>query len=112
MLNPQAALHLSLVLHELATNARKYGALSDPRGKLSIKWMVRTNGERELLLHWQERDGPAVTVPQRRGFGTSLIEKSLEAHGGSASLRYEGEGLTCDITLILASERTIDHGVV
>jgi PAS domain S-box-containing protein len=101
MLNPQAALHLSLVLHELATNARKYGALSDPRGKLSIKWMVRTNTERELLLQWQERDGPAVTVPQRRGFGTSLIEKSLEAHGGAASVRYEGEGLTCDITLTL-----------
>ena len=101
MLNPQAALHLSLVLHELATNARKYGALSDPRGKLSIKWMVRTNSERELLLQWQERDGLAVTVPQRRGFGTSLIEKSLEAHGGAASIRYEGEGLTCDITLTL-----------
>jgi PAS domain S-box-containing protein len=101
MLNPQAALHLSLVLHELATNARKYGALSDPRGRLSIKWMVRTNGERQLLLQWQERDGPAVTVPRRRGFGTSLIEKSLEAHGGEASIRYEGEGLTCDITLTL-----------
>jgi PAS domain S-box-containing protein len=100
-LSPQAALHLSLVLHELATNARKYGALSTPRGRLSIKWMVRTNNERQLLLQWQERDGPPVAVPQKRGFGTNLIEKSLGAHGGMASIRYEGDGLTCDITLAL-----------
>jgi PAS domain S-box-containing protein len=101
MLNAQAALHLSLVLHELATNAIKYGALSDPRGTLSIRWMVRTDAQRKLILQWQERGGPKVAVPQSRGFGTTLIEKSLEAHGGVTSIRYEAEGVTCEITLPL-----------
>jgi CheY-like chemotaxis protein len=63
--------------------------------------MVRANGGRELLLQWEERGGPAVTVPQAQGFGTSLIEKSLEAHGGVASIRYEAEGVTCEIALPL-----------
>jgi PAS domain S-box-containing protein len=101
MLGAQAALHLSLVLHELATNAMKYGALSDLRGRLAIQWMVRTDGGRHLVLQWQERRGPTVTVPQSRGFGTTLIEKSLDAHGGVTSIRYEAEGVTCEITLPL-----------
>ncbi len=106
MLNAQAALHLSLVLHELATNAIKHGALSDRRGRLSIRWMVRTETERKLVLQWQERGGPTVTVPQSRGFGTTLIEKSLEAHGGVTSIRYEADGLTCDIILPLPDTET------
>ncbi len=101
MLSPQAALHIGLVLHELATNAYKYGALSSPRGRLSLRWMVRTDGDRKLYLQWQERGGPAVTVPQTRGFGSTLIEKSLDAHGGATSVHYEAEGLTCEITLPL-----------
>lgn len=101
MLNAQAALHLSLVLYEMAANAIKYGALSDPRGKLSIRWMVRTNVDRKLVLQWQERGGPTVSVPQTRGFGTTLIEKSLEAHGGVTAIHYEAEGVTCEITLPL-----------
>jgi PAS domain S-box-containing protein len=102
MLNSQAALHLGLVLHELATNAMKYGALSDPRGKLSLRWMVRFDGGRQLILQWHEHGGPPVSVPQSRGFGTTLIEKSLEAHGGVTSIRYEAEGVTCEIMLPLA----------
>jgi PAS domain S-box-containing protein len=101
MLSPQAALHTGLVLHELATNAHKYGALSTPRGNLSLRWMVRTEGQRKLYLQWQERGGPAVTVPETRGFGSTLIEKSLDAHGGTASIHYEAEGLTCEIVLPL-----------
>jgi len=110
MLNAQAALHLSLVLHELATNAIKYGALSDPRGTLSIRWMVHTDAQRKLILQWQERGGPKVTVPQSRGFGTTLIEKSLEAHGGVTSIRYEAEGVTCEITLPLPENDTSGSG--
>lgn len=102
MLNAQAALHLGLVLHELATNAIKYGALSSMRGRLSIKWMVRSEGGRRLVLQWQERGGPEVSVPRSRGFGTSLIERSLDAHGGVTSIRYEAEGVTCEIVLPLA----------
>lgn len=101
MLGAQAALHLSLILHELETNAMKYGALSNIGGKLSIRWMVRTDGGRHLVLQWQERGGPTVMAPQSRGFGTTLVEKSLEAHGGTTSIRYEAEGITCEITLPL-----------
>lgn len=100
-LAPQVALHLALVLHELGSNARKFGALSALNGHLSLKWTVQTNGGRTLLLQWQERDGPPVTAPTRRGFGTTLIEQSLRAHGGKASLDYEAEGVTCQLSLPL-----------
>jgi PAS domain S-box-containing protein len=102
MLNAQTALHLGLVLHELATNAMKYGALSKPNGRLSIRWTVRTEGGRCLSLRWEERGGPKVSVPASRGFGSTLIEKSLEAHGGVTSIRYEAQGMTCDIKLPLS----------
>jgi PAS domain S-box-containing protein len=103
MLNAQAALHLSLVLHELATNARKYGALLKPAGRVSIDWTVRAGEERRLSLRWQERGGPPVSVPESRGFGTNLIEESLKAHAGAASIHYEREGLTCNIMLTIPS---------
>jgi len=101
MLEPQAALHMALVLHELATNARRYGALSVPGGQLSVNWVLRSAGERSLLLHWQERGGPKVTVPTTPGFGTTLIEQSLHAHGGEAWVRYAGNGVICEIRLPL-----------
>lgn len=100
-LEPQAALHLALVLHELGTNARKHGALSVPEGRAALHWEVRTQGRRELKLHWQEIGGPPVTVPSAHGFGTTLIEKSLAAHGGSAFLQYRADGVACDIALPL-----------
>lgn len=100
-LDPQTALHLALVLHELGTNARKYGALSVPGGRLHIDWQLRSGAERTLILHWQERDGPPVSAPETRGFGTSLIEKSLEAHGGQVHLCYAAHGLVCEILLPL-----------
>jgi two-component sensor histidine kinase len=96
-LDPQAALHLALVLHELGTNARKYGSLSVPRGRLSISWGMQTNGGRHILLDWKERDGPEVHAPSERGFGTTLIEQSLYTDGGTASIHYGSEGLTCHI---------------
>lgn len=105
MLEPQAALHLALVLHELGTNARKHGALSVPQGRVALHWEVRRLGDptrRELRLHWQESDGPQVSVPSVLGFGTMLIEKSLHAHGGGATIHYRAEGVACDITLPLA----------
>jgi PAS domain S-box-containing protein len=98
-LEPDAALHLSLLLHELATNARKYGALSVPKGRLAIRWEVRTNGGRNLLLRWQESDGPQVRAPATRGFGTTLIEQTLATHGGSASVHYNADGVTCELSL-------------
>lgn len=100
-LEPQAALHVALVLHELATNARRYGALSVPGGRLSVNWVLRSAGERALLLHWQESGGPRVTVPAAPGFGTTLIEQSLHAHGGEACIRYAANGVICEIRLPL-----------
>ena len=112
MLDPQAALHLALVLHELGTNARKHGALSVPNGRLSIKWAVRSNDGRNFLLEWVERGGPAVVAAGSRGFGTTLIEQSLRAHGGSASIRYEAQGITCDIKLPLPEEARGAYGTI
>src|SRR5262245_21521002 len=110
-LDAQAALHLALILHELGTNARKYGSLSVPGGRLAVTWAVRSNRGRELLLQWQESGGPAVHAPSTRGFGTTLIEKSLAAHGGEAPVHYRADGVACDIRLPLA-ESTLPREVV
>lgn len=103
-LDPQVALHISLVLHELGTNARKYGSLSVPNGRLSINWTVRTGDGRILLLHWKEQDGPPVRAPSRRGFGTTVIEQSLRAHGGDAIIDFGVNGISCEIKLPLTSD--------
>src|SRR5690348_13509907 len=70
-LNAQAAVSLSLLLHELATNAAKYGALSSSPGHVELRWLVE--GE-ELLLQWRERGGPPVQPPRTTGFGTRLLD--------------------------------------
>jgi CheY-like chemotaxis protein len=102
-LDPQAALHVALVLHELATNARKYGALSVPEGRVSVAWMMRASDGQTLHLEWKERGGPKVIAPRTRGFGTTLIEQSLQAHGGETTIAYETSGITCTIMLPLPS---------
>ncbi|HUL08464.1 MAG TPA: PAS domain S-box protein [Candidatus Acidoferrum sp.] len=105
MLDPQAAVHLAMILHELGTNARKYGSLSVPAGRLAVSWRVQTNGRRDLHLRWQESKGPPVTAPSARGFGSTLIEKSLAAHDGEASIHYGADGVTCEIRLPLPEGR-------
>ena len=99
VLDPNSAMHLALVLHELATNARKYGALSVPDGRLSVTWELRTSTGRDLLLQWKESNGPTVHAPSRRGFGTTLIEQTVKNHGGDAVIRYGADGVTCLITM-------------
>ncbi len=103
MLEPQAALHLGLVLHELGSNALKYGALSQPGGRLTTEWRLNGGaGRPRLHLKWLESDGPPVVAPEKRGFGTTLIERSLHyALGGEALLDFTSTGLTCDIWLPL-----------
>lgn len=93
---PEPALHLALVLHELVTNAHKYGALSVPDGSVALEWTV---ADGKLVLEWQERNGPPVTPPTRRGFGTALIERSLRADGGSAIPQYGPDGVRWTLTL-------------
>lgn len=102
-LAPRAALALAMALHELGTNASKYGALSSEAGRVSIRW---TMVEDRLGLEWRESGGPPVEAPTRRGFGSRLIERGLAADlGGTASLHYERAGLRCVIEASLASVR-------
>jgi len=101
-LEAQPALHLSLVLHELGTNARKHGALSSPQGRVSVRWSVETSKGAPLLrVRWEESGGPPVSSPAKRGFGSALIEQSLLAHGSAVTLDFAPEGLKCEIALPL-----------
>jgi PAS domain S-box-containing protein len=109
-ISPQTAVQLALVLHELGTNARKYGALSVPNGRLSLHWGMRANKTDHFLLDWRETSGPKVTVPTTRGFGMTLIEETLRALGGEAVIHYYADGLTCEITLPLPQESRLHAG--
>jgi two-component sensor histidine kinase len=94
-LGSKQSIALSLGLHELATNALKYGALSTPEGTVEIGWTI--DGDR-LHLHWTERHGPIVSPPSHSGFGTRLLERSLAAElMGTVTLSFQSEGLRCDI---------------
>ena len=99
--HPKVAVSLSMVLHELATNAVKHGSLSVPAGTVSIEWTCTDNGAlTELELVWQEHGGPPVTPPAQRGFGTRLIERQLGLEfGGSAALDFQADGLVCRMQL-------------
>ena len=102
VLTPKSALALSLALHELATNAAKYGAFSVATGNVAVKWQVREDGG--LGLSWTETGGPPVAAPVRRGFGSSLIERALTLEtGGRAIIHYRPDGVVCDIVLPRAS---------
>ncbi len=101
MLDARSAVQLALVVHELATNARKYGALSVPEGRLTISWTLKADIPRELSLDWIETNVPDVSVPTSHGFGSTLIQRTLEANGGDVSTRYEADGVKCAIRLPL-----------
>ncbi|MBP2449078.1 sensor histidine kinase [Rhizobium leguminosarum] len=108
-LNPQAALSFSLVLHELVTNATKYGALSVDSGAVEIEWSVRQNaGDERLDLSWQERGGPAVEAPKRKGFGSRLVNSSLAAYG-DVSLDYAATGLILRVDASLQKLQAQDY---
>lgn len=96
-LRPKAVLALSLAFHELATNAVKYGALSNDGGSVSIDWRVDLQSRR-FELRWRESGGPAVQPPARRGFGSRLVERGLAQDiSGEVSLSFSGSGVICSI---------------
>lgn len=98
--SPQSALALGIVFNELATNAVKYGALSNEAGSIVIDWTKETTtGVGRLLLHWRERGGPPVTAPTRKGFGSRVIERSLSQLGGTTHLEYRPDGVICTMTM-------------
>ena len=93
----KAALPIVMLMHELGTNAAKYGALSDPNGSIDVAWTVNgAGGSEQLRLVWTERDGPRVVPPTRTGFGTRLIERGLAGQiGGVVKLDYRTAGAMC-----------------
>jgi light-regulated signal transduction histidine kinase (bacteriophytochrome)/CheY-like chemotaxis protein len=98
VLTSKSALALSLAIHELATNAAKYGALSSAGGKVAIRWSLTEPGG--LALSWTESGGPSVSAPTRRGFGSTLIERALAMEtDGQATLRFLAGGVVCDVAL-------------
>ena len=98
VLEPQCAQNLSLALHELVTNAAKYGALSNKNGKVDVFWTITSERKNNRLkLKWQERGGPIVVEPTRYGFGTSLIKSTF----ADVTLNYAIEGLICEIDVLL-----------
>jgi len=106
-LTPKAALALSLAVHELSTNAAKFGALSKPGGRIAIDWRWDETGA--VTLSWRESGGPLVTPPQRRGFGSSLIERALALEtGGHATLNYLRRGVVCEVFLPATAIHAVD----
>ena len=107
-LPPDFATPFGLVLHELATNAAKYGAFSVPAGSVLLTWTVdEEEGKRRWLkVTWRESGGPSVTAPTKTGFGGSLIERSLP--GANVRREFVREGLVCVIELELPEEQ--DNG--
>jgi two-component sensor histidine kinase len=102
---PNAALALSIAFNELATNAVKYGALSNAVGSILVEWTMETApAGKRLLLSWKEKGGPLVKPPAHKGFGSRVIERGL-AHEleGSTHLEYRPEGLVCTMDIPLPS---------
>ena len=105
MIGPRMAQTLALVLHELATNATKHGALSNDDGQVSVAWSVVGAGEgARFLFEWRETGGPAVVPPERKGFGTSLLNIAIAGDAdGVSPLRFEPEGVIYEINVPLSS---------
>jgi PAS domain S-box-containing protein len=101
LLKPETAQNLGLALHELAANASKYGALSVPSGRIDVHWTEVTDGKgKGVELVWAERGGPTVGVPERRGFGSMLIQQNLSRTLESeVDLKFEHDGVNCRIMI-------------
>jgi PAS domain S-box-containing protein len=96
LLEPDTAQALAVTLHELATSAVKYGALSVPNGKIDLGWSHEPG---RLELRWTETDGPTLKPPSRKGFGTRIMERMIGQLRGETRFDWRPEGLVCEITL-------------
>jgi PAS domain S-box-containing protein len=96
-LRADAAQSIAMVLHELATNAVKYGAMGAPSGKLAVEWSLKDNGD--LKLTWTEDGALDVREPNRRGFGIGMVQRAVEQLKGRVQLDWRPEGLVCEVTL-------------
>jgi two-component sensor histidine kinase len=106
-LAPRLAVVLSMILHEIATNATKYGALSNDSGTVTLDWeIVEEDARRKLRLIWTEAGGPQVTAPVQRGFGSRLIERSARDQlGGEATVDFLPRGVVYTVTVGLDGEK-------
>ncbi|WP_295191323.1 HWE histidine kinase domain-containing protein [uncultured Brevundimonas sp.] len=101
-LEPAVVLSLGMIFHELATNAAKYGALHTPDGRILIDWGLADQRDRKLKLSWREIGGPKITSPERRGFGSRLIERNIRHDlAGEIDLVYAPDGLIAELTVPL-----------
>ena len=103
LLDPDAGRILTLTVHELATNALKYGALSAPEGHVTVAWRLSDDGR--MTANWREAGGPPVQPPKRRGYGSIMLRRLVEARGGALSVEFRPEGVAAEISLILDHRR-------
>jgi len=106
MIPPQVGGTFALLLHELATNATKYGALSVPAGRVSISWWQEPGA---VHFDWTEIGGPAVTPPARRGFGSRLLASAFPEDQAAVTIDYRADGVRCRISLIVPPEMVAGH---
>jgi PAS domain S-box-containing protein len=97
LLRPNDAQVVAIILHELATNAAKYGALSVPGGQVHLRWLHQVDGQ--LVLTWTETGGPTVLTPSRQGFGSRIISQLIDQQQGKTRFDWRREGLVCEIML-------------
>jgi PAS domain S-box-containing protein len=100
MLRPDAGQAMAMVLHELATNAAKYGALSTPSGRVSVRWNRRFNGSARFVVDWRETGGPSVETPKKTGYGTSIVRELIPYEfGGAVDVSFAPEGMQCRLEI-------------
>jgi PAS domain S-box-containing protein len=99
LLEPGTAQTIAVILHELATNAAKFGALSVPTGKVRVEWSCALDGR--VVLRWTEADGPPASPPTRRGFGTRVMQSMIGQMNGDMRFDWRIEGLACEIAIPL-----------
>jgi PAS domain S-box-containing protein len=105
--SPKPAVVMALAFHELAINALKYGALSAAEGHVDIRWSIEPGDQ--LYIEWAERGGPTVRQPERRGFGSRIVETALPNElGGAVAVDYRADGLRCSIRSPLAALDKVD----
>ena len=102
-LAPELARALTLVFHELTTNAAKYGALSRPEGRLLVRWHGLAD---RVRINWIESGGPPVAPTHERGFGMTLLENVLDSYQSTVDIDFRSDGVVCDISLALPSAAT------
>jgi two-component sensor histidine kinase len=100
MLSAEAGQAMATVIHELVTNAAKYGALSTQSGRVLVRWYRKLNGSAQLVLIWQETGGPRVKAPKKPGYGTGVVRDLIPYEfGGSVDLSFAPEGVRCRLEI-------------